>query len=192
MKSALVTWACTVASVVSIILSGCSASFTAYNKDIFEGKKELEAGSFAPAREDFARAVKIKESSESLAFAATASYRLGDLAAAEGYLSAAERFKTHGPYYLRILGYKALVLLAEGKQTDGLAALRRYVDAFKATYDMDAIVQVEGMVSTEEVNLPRLTRLIEQQASALESDWEQSERSGTGYFANKVDPLYLD
>ena len=93
---------------------------------LFEGRRALERGDYGPAREDFLKAAQVEPSAEAYAFAATTSYRMNDLEGAQRFINEGLKLDGKSDFYLRILAYKALILFKEGKQEEGLEALRAY------------------------------------------------------------------
>ena len=116
-----------------MIIWGCAGPDNIARKSIFEGRRALERGEYGPAREDFIKSAQIEPSAEAYAFAATASYWMNDLEGAQQYIDEAQKLDGKSDFYLRILAYKALILFKEGKQEEGLEALRAYHDATRIT-----------------------------------------------------------
>ena len=105
--------------VFLMVACSSSSTFTAYQRNIVTGKQLLRQGEYSEARDAFLKASAADKRPEALALAATATYELNDLQAAAQYLAEAERAGKPDTSYFRITGYKALVLLKEGKRKRG-------------------------------------------------------------------------
>ncbi|HVN23665.1 MAG TPA: hypothetical protein VMT71_06820, partial [Syntrophorhabdales bacterium] len=114
-------------SLACLILT-CSSTvpFRVYERHVETGKKLLRDGEYPQAKTEFVRASVVERRPEALALAATASYKLKEFQATTEYLSEAERAGNSGFFYFRIAGYKALTLLREGEEQQGLKVLGDY------------------------------------------------------------------
>lgn len=81
---------------------------------------------------NFVTALETLPLPEALAFAVTASYKINDLKAAEGYITEAEKKDTGSVTRLRIAGYKALVYLREGRENGRWSNTRKQEQDFTA------------------------------------------------------------
>ena len=172
--------------IVVLFLASCASSDInrAYSRYMFEGKQDWLAKDYAQAKADFLKAYEADRRVAPLAWAATTSYWLNDLPAAEQYLREAEANPEFGKgfSYFRVLGYKALVLLKQGKKSEGMAALKAYVDAYGRTFPSSNTGRIEFMVRKGEVDLPRLEVMMENDIWEYEQGIEQFESGRTGYF----------
>ena len=182
---ARIAWSAAVFAVLFVILWGCAGPYNAARMSIFEGRRFLETGDYEPARQDFIKAAQVKPSAEAYAFAATASYKMNDLEGAQGFIDEAQKLDGKSDFYPRILAYKTLVLLKEGRREEGLEALHAYHDRYKSYYPMKNYEQVEKVLRTGKVDLTRLERLLDGDVRQYESDMAQWYGEGTGYFAQK-------
>lgn len=171
--------------LVAFVLFGCSATFTAYRDNMFQGINMLKRGKYAEARNDFVKASEAQPDAYSYAFAATAAYKMRDLKSAGQFIQQAERLDGRGFAYLRIAAYKALILFAEGRQEEGLNALRIYLDAYKNLFPLTTIQDVEDMLSTGRIRLPLLEVLLDGQVGTYEDEIGQFYSTGTGWYANR-------
>jgi tetratricopeptide (TPR) repeat protein len=128
------------------------------------------------------KAAESERRREALAFAATASYKVNDLSAAAQYIAEAERTGRPDFSYFRITGYKALVLLQEGRKEEGLKDLGEYIQAYKKSYESSTLPDVEFMWKRGNVDLPRLEKLIDEQVTEYENAIDWSNKTGTGSF----------
>jgi len=171
--------------VLSVALFQCSTASSTYRSYMFEGKNFLGEGDYKEAEQDFVKASQVAPDAGSYAFAATASYKFKDYPAAERFIQEAERRGNRSYAYLRIAGYRALILLAEGKQKEGLDALHEYLAAYAMVYPLPSIADVERMWRRGPVDLPRLEALLDQQITTYENDLEQYWTEGTGSYGNR-------
>jgi hypothetical protein len=107
---------------------------------------------------------------------------MGDLASAERYAMEAERLDAGHFSYVRVLGYKGLILLREGKENQGLEALTQYVQVLRSISSPTGARQIEVMIKRQPIDLPGLEKLIDEQVSQYESDIQQYLGTGTGFY----------
>src|SRR5208283_1959580 len=136
---------CLVVVVCAVALLGCGTAYHTYRSDMDAGKKLLDTGEYGQARQDFIGAAKAQPAdAASYALAATASYKLNDIqAASQSIMEAAKRDK-HSEAYIRILGYKALILLKQGREKEGLDALHAYIVAYEREYGPQNVRRVRA------------------------------------------------
>jgi uncharacterized protein HemY len=167
-------------------LLGCSTAYQTYRADMSTGKTMLDAGEYGQARETFIGAAKAQPSeAASYAMAATASYKLNDLQAASESITEAAKRDNHSDAYIRILGYKALILLRQGREKEGLDALHAYIVAYEREYGPQNVREVRAMWRSTHIDLPALERFLDAEIAVFESDMQQYRNSGTGWFAQK-------
>ena len=172
--------------VMAALLSlSCSSSWNTYSDDMFHGKRLLREDDYAEARFDFLRAAEAQKWPSAYAFAATASYKMGDLASAEQYLAAAERLDGRDYSYVRVLGYKALTLLAQGREDEGREVLQQYALTLRSISSPMGARQIETWMKQQPMDLPYLEQLIDQQVGRYESDIEQYQSTGTGFYQRR-------
>jgi uncharacterized protein HemY len=146
----------------------------------------LDAGEYSQAREDFIGAAKAEPADPaSYALAATASYKMNDLQAASRSIAEAAKRDNRSDAYIRILGYKALILLRQGREKEGLDALHAYIVAYEREYGPQNVREVRAMWRSAHIDLPALESLLDGQIAVYESDMQQFRSSGTGWFASK-------
>lgn len=167
-------------------LLGCSAMLSAYRSDMWDGKRLMDSGEYGKAREEFLKAAKAEPAAAApYAFAATASYKMNDLEGASGFMAEATTRDKYLDAHIRILGYRSLILLKEGKQKEGLKALDEYTDAYGKEYGKEDLRDVRTMVRDNRIDLVALQNILDGQIRTYESDLEQFQRSGTGWFAQR-------
>jgi len=175
---------CLVILGLTLLTVACSSTstYTAYERDIVTGKELLRQGDYTEARTDFLKAAEREKQPEALALAATASYRLNDLPAVTQYLAEAERAGKLDFSYFRVIGYRALVLLQEGKKEEGLRTLGEYILAYKKAFDSGTLSDLEFMWKRGTVDLPRMEKLIDRQVTEYEDAVKWYNKTGTGSF----------
>jgi len=172
------------------LLLSCSTSFTRYSGDMFQGKRLYRDSDYVTARSSFLRASQEERTSDALAWAATASYKMNDLATAERLIAEAQSIDSNSLSSLRIRGFKALILLSEGRGREGMEGLREYLALYRGLDPLMSISEVERLASTGTVNpggaeIAILERAINEQVEQYESDVEQFNETGTGYYGQK-------
>jgi tetratricopeptide (TPR) repeat protein len=177
---------CVILVVLMMALCGCATAYHTYRSDIWDGKKLLAAGDYAQAREDFTKAIAAEpDETGAYAFAATASYKMNDLNAASRFIQGPARPRGSDDVGIRVMGYKALIQLKEGRKKEGLDSLHTYIVAYKDEYGVDNVRGVQAMWRKGEVDLPALETMIDEQIRVYESDMEQYRSAGTGWFSQK-------
>ncbi|MGD0236118.1 MAG: hypothetical protein ABSC55_16485 [Syntrophorhabdales bacterium] len=169
--------------VIAALLSvSCSTPWSTYSDDMFHGKRLLRDEEYGEARADFLKAAEAQKWPSAYALAATASYKMGDLASAEQYIMEAERLDGKDYSYVRVLGYKALILLKEGKEMEGREALQRYAQTLRSISSPKGARQIEIWMRRQPMDLAGLEKLIDDQVYQYESDIEQYQSTGTGFY----------
>jgi hypothetical protein len=169
--------------VAAVLMLSCSTTYSVYKTDMFEGRKLLNQEEYALARDTFVKASTEEKRAAPFAYAATASYMMHDLRAAERSIKEAENAPGRSFFVMRILGYKALILLNEGKKNEGLSALKEYVIYYGYLYPLMSIDDVKAMQESGTIDLPRLEKLIEEQVVTYEREVEQAVTTGTGFYS---------
>jgi tetratricopeptide (TPR) repeat protein len=153
---------------------------------MFRGRQLMSDGDYKPALEDFMKAATAMPAEPyPYAFAATASYKRGDIDAASRYIQEAAGRDVQGDARVRILGYKALIFLKQGREREGLQALGDYIRAYEREYGPPNVREVRNVWQSGRVDIPALQQLLDEEIRVYESDIEQYRRSGTGWFAEK-------
>jgi len=147
---------------------------------MFRGKRLLARGEYREARDEFVKAAKGIRDAAPLAFAAAASYKAHDLTGAQQLLKEAESLPPDASF-LRIEGYKSLVLFAQGQKEEGLEALREYIDFYDTLFPLDSINEVEAMAETGQVDLAALEELLDRQITTYEEKVQQFMTTGAGF-----------
>jgi len=147
---------------------------------MFRGRSLLAQGQYKEARDEFVKAGKGLHEAAPLALAATASYKARDFANARRLLSAAEALAPDASF-LRIEGYNALVLLAQGKKEEGLEALKAYITYYDTLYPLDTIAEVAAMAETGKVDIAALEGLLDGQITAYEEKVYRFMTTGSGF-----------
>jgi hypothetical protein len=170
--------------IVIFFLTSCATSHTTFSRYMFEGKKEWQNKDYADAKAQFIKAYEAEKHVAPLAWAATTSYWLNDLASAERYLREAEAdpgFKK-GFSYFRVTGYEALTLLKQGKTDEGLRVLNTYTAAYGLTFPSSNLARIEFAAKKGSVDLAKLEVMMEDDIWEYEQSAEQFETGRTGYF----------
>lgn len=178
-------WTMTVLVVLPVVLFRCAGPYTAGRRDVFEGRRLLDRGEYAEAQQEFVKALAAQPSAWAYALAATASYKINDLPGARRYIDEALKMDGRSDAYLRTLAYRALILLKEGRQQEGIEALRYYLDTYRNYYPIPHRREIERMLKGGGIDLARLEHLLDQGINEYESDIAQWLGTGTGYIAER-------
>jgi tetratricopeptide (TPR) repeat protein len=165
-----------------VFLTSCSTPYSIYSRNVFEGKRLYQFKEYAQARQAFLSAYETEKNVTALAWAATTSYWLNDLTSAETYIRQAEPKARKSVSYFRVTGYKALILLKQGKKDEGLQTLKEYVYAYGHTYISSNLPWIDLMIKTGDVDIPKLQAMLEEDIYAYEEAIGEFESTGTGYY----------
>jgi tetratricopeptide (TPR) repeat protein len=157
-------------------------SYSLYSQYLFQGKQQMRRGEFQKAQAYFVKAVGVQRLTEALAFAATASYKINDVRAAESYITEAEKLDSGSVTKRRIEGYKALIYLKERRESEGMKALREYTTLYGYLDPLMNIREVEAMALVGKVDPEKLEALLDEQITWHEDEIEQYEKTGTGFY----------
>lgn len=161
-----------------------ASSYRAYCKEIRLGKDAIKSGDYSAARRSFEEAFNNGKSRDALMYLAIIEYKTNNVDNAERLIREAELMGGVNYHYLRVLGYKALILLKKNRD-QGLEALDRYVVFYSRLDPLMSINDVKEMVKTGDIDIARLDKLIEDQVAWYENDIEQYWSTGTGWYAAK-------
>jgi tetratricopeptide (TPR) repeat protein len=179
----MIMWCIPVA--IALLSFSCSTQWNTYADNMFHGKRLLREQEYGEARNDFLKAAEAQKWPSAYAFAATASYKMGDLTSAEEYVLEAERLNGRDYSYVRTLGYKAVILLKEGKEREGLEALQEYTRILRSISSPKGAREIEIWTRQQSMDLPALEKLIDGQVYQYESDIEQWQETGTGFYQRR-------
>jgi len=168
--------------VAVVFLASCSTPYSMYSRNVFEGKRLYQYKEYAQARQAFLSAYEAEKNVTALAWAATTSYWLNDLASAETYIREAEPKAQKSVSYFRVTGYKALVLLRQGKKDEGLQVLKEYVYAYGRSFPSSNLPWIDLMIKKGDVDIVKLQAVLEEDIYAYEEAIGEFESTRTGYY----------
>ena len=128
-----------------LFLAASCSSYNVYRCHLFEGKNLLMEERYPEARDMLVKAAGEQNRAAPRAYACTVYYKLGDIAAARRYLEEAENAPGKDFVDLRITAYKCLILFKEGRQQEGMAALKAYLDFYDDVYPLVTVDDVRDM-----------------------------------------------
>ncbi len=151
-----------------------NTGFVNYREGLFEGYRFLQYSNYQLALQQFLRANQGDPTRAwPLALAGQTAYQMGNYAQAAQYLGKAEALVKGQNYaYLVVKAYQSLIAFREGRQQDGMAALREYVRILGSRYSYPDItyLEVKRISESGNITLPTLESLINDQVSRYESD----------------------
>lgn len=171
-------------AILFLMLSACSTTHQAHSIGIFYGEKALKSGDYEKAKRNFEAAYQIDKTPDALMYLAIVDYKTDKLDSAEKLILEAEIMESTNYHYLRVLGYKALILLKKNSE-QGLEDLNRYVAFYAFCDPLMSINDVKKMVQNRNADMQLLEKLIEEQISWFENDIELYWNSGVGYYDGK-------
>jgi len=168
-------------AVVTCCLASCTTTYSIYYSDMLRGKSALQLKDYEKARTSFEGAAAANKDARSLAYLATAEYKLNHLDKAGIYAQESLKLAPYGYYSLRARGYDALIQLRRDR-VKGLSALQDYVNWYQLRDPMMSIDDIRVMMEKKEIDLVTLERLIDEQAGQYETDIEDYQDLRTGFY----------
>ena len=110
---------------------------------------------------------------------------MNDLEAASRFIEEAAKQDKQSDFHMRILGYKALILLKGARRKKGFRLLTTICSPIRENTPLRASREVRAMWRTGRVDLAALQQLLDGEIGIYERDIEQFRRAGTGWFAMK-------
>lgn len=170
--------------IISIILL-CSCSmikqFNLYTQGIEEGKRYIKNGEYEKARPYFELARKQLNYYLPLVYLSYIDFKANRIDDALRWIEEAERKMVADEYNLRLLGYKALILLKKDR-VEGLKALNIYLENYERVYPLISITEVIRMRDSGDIDEKNLERLIQEQVEFYEKGIEELFNTKTGPF----------
>lgn len=179
MRKTLYAWVIIIA--LFFTFASCSTPYANYLENMFFGKGFYKQKEYEEAKKYFEEASKNQRDPISLTYLAIVCYKMDDLNSAESYIKEAEKIDKNTFNYMRILGYKALILLKMDRK-EGLPALEDYIELYGHLYPLTTIIDVKKMYKKKEIDLIRLEKLMDEQISWYEDEIEQFATTHTGFY----------
>jgi tetratricopeptide (TPR) repeat protein len=179
MRKTLYAWV--VITTFLFFFASCSTPYLIYSQNMFVGKALFKQKEYEEAKKYFEEASKNQRDPISLTYLAIVCYKMDDLNSAESYIKEAEKIDKNTFNYMRILGYKALILLKMDRK-EGLPALEDYIELYGHLYPLTTIIDVKKMHKKKEIDLIRLEKLMDEQISWYEDEIEQFATTHTGFY----------
>ena len=156
---------------------GCSSmqQYSTYQTDMSKAKKMLDNADYKQALESFVDAAKaMPKEPDPYAYAATASYKLNNIEAASGYIRDAVQLNKSSDAYIRIPGYKALILLRQGRHKEGMDALNDYIQNYEQQYAARNVRDIKAMWRSNKIDLPTLEEDLDEGITNSKAIWRCS------------------
>jgi tetratricopeptide (TPR) repeat protein len=179
MRKTLYAWV--VITTFLFFFASCSTPYLIYSQNMFVGKALFKQKEYEEAKKYFEEASKNQRDPISLTYLAIVCYKMDDLNSAESYIKEAEKIDKNTFNYMRIIGYKALILLKMDRK-EGLPALEDYIELYGHLYPLTTIIDVKKMYKKKEIDLIRLEKLMDEQISWYEDEIEQFATTHTGFY----------
>jgi len=146
-----------------------------------EGKRYLKNHDYERARHHFQGAKAQLSYYLPLVYLAYIDYKTERMDDAMRWIEEAEKIKVADEHNLRLLGYKALILLKKDK-TKGMKALKDYIENYEHLYPLPTITDIVMMKDSGDIDMARLERLVIEQIDFYENGIEELFYTGTGPF----------
>ena len=181
MRKAVYTGISGIALLFLLVSCASFSLYSAYSRDVFEGKRLLEDEEYKEAEQHFLRAAEAVRGISALTYLAFIYYKTDRLDRAVALIAEADQLSPDNYLHLRAKGYKALILLKRDKK-EGMAALKEYLGYYRHCDPLMTINDVARMLQSGDIDMDALEQLIEEQSSWYENDVEQFLKTVTGFY----------
>jgi tetratricopeptide (TPR) repeat protein len=166
-----------------LLLEACvtPSPYQIYSYDMMMGKDLLKGKQYADAKRYFQDASTYYKDAVTLTYLAAAEYKTDTIENALMYIQEAEKAAIDEMFYLRTLGYKALIFMKIDKEK-GIAAPRDYVNYYQHQYPLISIKDVREMLQSGQIDHKKLEEQIDEQVSTYEQEIDQFLKDGTGFY----------
>ena len=169
---------------VSFLLFSCT-TYAEYSRKLLAGKDLFNAGRYEEAQRSFQEAAKAYNDAAAFTYLAATAYKRGQLESARALIEQAEKSPPDRLSYLRMYGYKALILLGVDN-TLGMKALDDYVRRYECDYPLVSINDVKAMRQSGAIDRGRLEALIDEQVQWYEKEMELYIYNNVGFYAREI------
>ena len=174
--------------IVSVFLLSCT-TYAVYSKNFLAGKNDFNAGRYDEARKFFEDAAKVESDAAVLTYLAATAYKKGQFADAAALIGRAENSSPDTLTYLRMYGYKALILLQVDNAL-GMKALDDYIKRYGFDYPLDSIKEIRAMRQSGIIDKKRLEFLIDEQVEWYEKEMELYIYNNVGFYAREKSEVF--
>lgn len=172
-----------VIGLLSLALCACT-TYQFYAGNLFAGKESFEKNRYQEAQRYFEDAARHNVDGAALTYLAVIAYKENKFDTAQRFIANAEKAPPDMLSSLRMYGYKALISLAVN-QTEGMGALKEYIDRYDNLYPLESIADVKDMWRSGRVDRAGLETIIDEQIKWYEQDMELYIYSNVGFYARQ-------
>lgn len=169
---------------ISFLLLSCT-NYAIYSQNLLAGKDLFNAGRYEEAQRSFQQAAKAYTDAAAFTYLAATAYRRGQFESARTLMEQAEKCPLDRLSYLRMYGYKALILLGIDS-TCGMKALDDYIKRYESEYPLISIDEVKAIRQSGTIDRKRLEALIDEQVQWYEKEMELFIYNNVGFYARGV------
>ncbi|HOC45408.1 MAG: hypothetical protein PHT96_08995 [Syntrophorhabdaceae bacterium] len=166
---------------ISFFLLSCT-TYALYSRNFLAGKDLFNAGRYDEAQKCFQDAQRIQKDAAVFTYLAATAYKKGHFESAADLIDQAEKSPLDRLSYLRMYGYKVLILLSTDHAL-GLKALDDYIKRYSFDYPLESIQDVKAMRQSGMIDKARLEALIEDQARWYEKEMELYIYDNVGFYS---------
>lgn len=166
---------------VSFLLLSCT-TYAVYSQNLLAGKDLFNAGKYEEAQKSFEEAAKAQSDAAVFTYLAATAYKKGQLENARIMIEQAEKCPLDRLSYLRMYGYKALILLSIDKAA-GMKALDDYIKRYEYDYPLMSINEAKAMGRSGTIDKARLEALIDEEVQWYEKEMELYIYNNVGFYA---------
>jgi tetratricopeptide (TPR) repeat protein len=157
-------------------------TYAVCSRNLLAGKDLFSAGKYEEAQGSFLEAAKTCHDAAAFTYLAATAYKRGQFENARTLIEQAEKSPPDTLSYLRMYGYKALILLSIDSRL-GMEALDDYIKRYEYDYPLISINEVKAMRRSGSIDRARLEALIEEQVQWYEKEMELYIYNKVGFYA---------
>ncbi|MBP1749756.1 MAG: hypothetical protein H6Q52_2295 [Deltaproteobacteria bacterium] len=167
--------------IVSLVMFSCT-TYAVYSRNFLTGKNLFDAGRYDEAQKYFQDAAKARNDAAVFTYLAATEYKRGRFESALAFIGQAEKSPPDRLSYLRMYGYKALILLNTDNAL-GMKALDDYIKRYRSDYPLESIKNMEAMRQSGMIDRSRLEALIDDQIQWYEKEMELYIYNNVGFYS---------
>ncbi len=170
--------------ILALFLMSSCTSYAVYSRNYLAGKNLYAAGRYDDAEKSFQEAAKVQSDAAVFTYLAATAYKKGQFENAAKLIGQAEKSPLDQLSYVRMYGYKALILLSIDK-APGMAALNDYIKRYDCLYPLISINDLKTMRQSGVVDKARVEAIVDEQIEWYEKDMELYIYNHVGFYARE-------